>query len=137
VAARGLEGAVRFLGLVDDVPAVLSALDLVVLPSTQREGFPLSLTEAAMAGCPAIASRLGGIPEVIEDRQTGLLVPPGDVAALTDAIVELLSSAELRRRFGEAARIRARARFTSEAMVDQVGAIYRAVLGPSRGRGPA
>ena len=136
VAARGLEGAVRFLGLVDDVPAVLSALDLVVLPSTQREGFPLSLTEAAMAGCPAIASRLGGIPEIIENRRTGLLVPPGDATAMADAIVELLSSAELRKRLGEAARVGARARFTSEAMVDQVIAIYRAVVEPRRGFGP-
>ena len=134
VAARGLDGAVRFLGHVDDVPALLSALDLVVLPSTEREGFPLALTEAAMAGRPAIASRLGGIPEIIEDRRTGLLVPPRDAPALAGAIVELLSDAELRNRLGEAARMRARERFTSEAMVDQVLAIYRAVLGPSRGR---
>ena len=134
MAARGLDGAVRFLGHVDDVPALLSALDLVVLPSTEREGFPLALTEAAMAGRPAIASRLGGIPEIIEDRRTGLLVPPRDAPALAGAIVELLSDAELRNRLGEAARMRARERFTSEAMVDQVLAIYRAVLGPSRGR---
>ena len=133
VGARALEGAVRFLGRVDDVPALLSALDLVALPSTEREGFPLALTEAAMAGCPAVASRVGGVPEIIEDRATGLLVPPGNAVALADAIVECLSRAELRKQLGEAARLRARAQFTSDAMVERVIAIYRAVLGPSLG----
>ena len=83
---RGLGGAVIFTGFRTDVPALLAAMDCFVLASTRTEGVPQSLLQAAAAGVPLVASRIGGIPEVVEDGVTGLLVPPEDPAALAAAI---------------------------------------------------
>jgi glycosyltransferase involved in cell wall biosynthesis len=79
--------------------------DLFVMP-TRNEAFGLVYQEAAAAGLPAIGSRLNAVPEIIEDEVTGLLVPPGDVAALASALDRLISAPELRERLGRAARRR-------------------------------
>lgn len=92
----------------DEVPAVLASLDLLVLPSAYEE-LGSVLVEAMAAGVTVVASRVGGIPEVVLEGETGLLVPPGDVHALADALERLVADPELRARLGAAARQRATA----------------------------
>jgi len=102
-AELGLEDRVEFLGEVDDAAAVLARWDLLVLPS-RREGFGLVLVEAMAAGRPVIASRAGGIPEVVEDGVTGLLVPVDDVPALAAALERLAGDPGERVRLGRQGR---------------------------------
>ena len=110
VHALGLSAQVAFKGLAahDDIPQILQQADLYLLPSLQ-EGLPLSLLEAMAAGCPIIATRVGGIPDVIEDGRHGLLVPPADVEALKDALLRMNASVADAIRMGEAARERVHA----------------------------
>jgi len=127
----GIGDRVVFLGLRRDVPMVLAALDLFVQPSIY-EGFGLSLLEAMAAGLPVVASRVGGIPELIEDGRTGLLVPPQDPMALAGAVVRLLGDSEGARRLGEAAASRSRERFSLGRVADRVDALYRNILAMAR-----
>jgi glycosyltransferase involved in cell wall biosynthesis len=96
-AALGLDGAVRFLGYRSDVPALIAALDAYVLPSLW-EGLPLALLEALAGGKPIVATHVGGNPEVVEDGENGLLVPPRDPDALARAILALRADAAGRER---------------------------------------
>ena len=123
----GLGDRVLFLGHRRDVPAVLAALDLFVQPSLY-EGFGLSLLEAMAAGLPIVASRVGGIPELLEDGRTGLLVPPQDPAALARAILRLLRDRDLAQRLSGAARLRALDRHSMAQATESVDALYRRVL---------
>jgi len=127
----GIGDRVIFLGLRRDVPMVLAGLDLFVQPSIY-EGFGLSLLEAMSAGLPVVASRVGGIPEVIEDGRTGLLVPPQDPTALAGAVVRLLGDSEGARRLGESAASRARERFSLGRVAERVDALYRNILATVR-----
>ncbi len=87
------------------IPRYLQSFDLFVVPSlTDRESFGVAAVEASACGLPVIASRVGGLPEVVLDGQTGLLVPPGDISALAAAMARLLSEPELRARMGQAGR---------------------------------
>jgi glycosyltransferase involved in cell wall biosynthesis len=106
----GLEDSVQLLGERDDVPSLLAAADLFVL-STKSEAMPMSILEAMAAGLPVVAARVGGVPELIVEGETGLLVPPGDVEALAEALGRLVGQPELRCRYGHAARKRAEERF--------------------------
>ena len=103
--AAGLEAQVEFAGLVpyEQIPDELRAADLFALPSLQ-EGLPLSLLEAMASGLPVVAAAVGGIPTVIRDGDNALLVAPGDVAGLRDALVRLADDPALRTRLGAAAR---------------------------------
>ena len=98
----GLGDRFRFLGFRDDVGAVLGALDVFVLTSGQ-EGLGTSVLDALVAGAPVVASRVGGIPEMIDDGRTGLLAPAGDAAAFAGHIVTLLDDGPLRERLHAAA----------------------------------
>ena len=100
-ARLGLTEQVLFAGRIphERVPAMLSAADIVALPSL-AEGMPLSLLEAMAAGHPVVATRVGAIQEIIEDRSTGLLVPPGSSDALARAVNELLRDPDTARRLG-------------------------------------
>lgn len=113
------------LGYRSDAVAIMNAMDCVLLPSLGKEGLPLVLLEAALLGKPAICSNIPGNNEVVLDGVTGLLFPPGDVAALADRIDGLLSDRELLRRMGSTARERAGREFTIEAMTDRVEQLYR------------
>jgi glycosyltransferase involved in cell wall biosynthesis len=88
VRAAGLEQRVRFLGVRRDIPELMSAADAYVL-SSAWEGMPVVLLEAAAVELPVVATRVGGIPEVVEDGTTGLLVPPGDPVLLGDAMMRI------------------------------------------------
>ncbi len=127
----GIGDRVVLLGFRRDVPMVLAALDLFVQPSIY-EGFGLSLLEAMAAGLPIVASRVGGIPEVIEDGHTGLLVPPQDPAALAGAVVRLLGDQEGARRLGESAAGRARERYSLARVAARVDDLYRDILERTR-----
>jgi glycosyltransferase involved in cell wall biosynthesis len=123
----GIRERVVFLGFRRDVPVVLAALDLFVQPSLY-EGFGLSLLEAMAAELPIVASRVGGIPELIEDGVTGVLVPPDAPAALSEAILRLLRDRDAARRLGEGAARRARERHSLGTMAARVDRVYRDVL---------
>ena len=121
---RARPGArVLFTGLRDDVPAVTAALDVAVLPS-YREAQGLALLEAMALRRPVVATRVGGVPEMVEHEKTGLLVPPHDAPALADAICRLLTDHPLADTVARAGHDLAHARFSLGAMVGAVSAIY-------------
>ncbi|MEA2538331.1 MAG: hypothetical protein QOF11_2565 [Chloroflexota bacterium] len=119
----GIADRVVFTGRRDDVPAVTAALDVAVLPS-YREALGLSVLEAMALSRPVVASEVGGIPEMIEDGITGLLVPPHDPAALAAAIVRLLRDHPLADTLGRAGHDLVHDRFCIERMVAAVEQIY-------------
>ena len=123
--ARELRIAHRvvFTGRRDDVPAVTAALDVAVLPS-YREAQGLTILEAMALSRPVVASNVGGIPEMVEDGVTGLLVPPHDAAALTAAIVRLLTDHPYADMLGRAGHDLVHDRFCLELMVEAVASIY-------------
>jgi glycosyltransferase involved in cell wall biosynthesis len=106
VSRLGLQDAIALTGTRDDVPELLARADVFAL-SSRSEGAPLSILEAMAAGLPVVSSRVGGVPELVVDGETGLLVPPGDPAAMAAALGRLLADAGLRRRLGAAGRERA------------------------------
>lgn len=126
VRALGLEGCVRLWGRRDDVPRLLAATDVFVLPSLQ-EVTPLAITEAQLAGLPVVATDVGGIPELVRHGESGWLVPPGDARALAAALDAVLSDPGLARRLGEAGRAAALAERTWDRHWERLLAVYRAV----------
>lgn len=121
---HGLEDRVHILTQRDDVPNLQAAADVFAMPSLW-EGLPLAVIEAMLAGRAIVASRTSGIPEAIEDGVHGLLIPPGDVDALADALARLLSNPALRADLGKRARERAEREFTIDAMTDAYERLYR------------
>jgi glycosyltransferase involved in cell wall biosynthesis/ubiquinone/menaquinone biosynthesis C-methylase UbiE len=131
----GLADRVVFAGFQPDVYPYLAALDLFVLPSVM-EGFGIALLEAMAMRRPVVATKVGGVPEVVEDGVTGLLVPPADAAGLAQAIVSLAEAPDLRRALGEAGARRVRERFHVAKMARQIEAVYEEVLKGDPGVGP-
>jgi glycosyltransferase involved in cell wall biosynthesis len=123
-----IHNRVVFTGRRDDVPAVTAALDVAVLPS-YREALGLSILEAMALSRPVVASNVGGIPEMIEDGVTGLLVPPHDARALGAAIVRLLRDHQLADVLGRAGHDLVHERFCVEKMVAAIEAIYATAAG--------
>ncbi len=118
-----IEETIRFLGQRDDVPDVLAAFDVFVL-SSDFEGMPLAVIEAMGAGIPVVATRVGGIPDLIDDGAQGLLVPARDPDALAEAIGDLLSNPERARRLGAAGRERREREFDIDVAVRRVERLY-------------
>lgn len=129
----GISRSVRWTGFRRDVAAILAEADLFVLP-TLRDAFPTVLLEAFAAGVPVIASEVGGVPEIVEDERTGLLVPPGDEKALADAIDRALGDSSWRDRTAEAARTKVERDFSIDAWFNRLENLYSAVLRESSGR---
>ena len=123
----GLAGQVIFLGVRKDVPELLSIMDLFVLPSL-NEGMGMSLVEAMAMGLPVIATRVGGVPEVVTGGKTGILVPARDATAIAKAIVRLARDAKLARELAQAGYKKAHSAFGAEAMVDRISAVYQELL---------
>ncbi|ARU61902.1 hypothetical protein CBW65_13315 [Tumebacillus avium] len=123
---------VRFLGEVPQARRLLSGLDIVVQPS-HAEGLGLVPIEAMLAGCPVIASDVGGLPEVVVHGRTGLLVPPQEAVALADALQLLLQKADWRIRLGQAGQRRAEEHFTRTAMIEATLREYRSVIAKRQG----
>ncbi len=120
----------HFAGLETQMERFYAAIDVKVL-ATHFEGLPLVLLEAMAAGKPVVASCVSGIPEVVEDGKTGLLVPPRRPAALAAALGELVDRPDLAHRLGQAGRARVQADFSDAAYVRNVAALYRRQLGSS------
>lgn len=127
IRALGLEARFRFLGFRTDVAEILRAVDVVALPSS-AEGFPLAVLEAMATGCAVIATPVGGVPEVVSDGDTGLLVPPGDVDALISALNQLVASPERRARLGAAGRQRIEERYAIDVFARAVQNVYDRIL---------
>lgn len=120
----GLTSAIAWVGHVDDARPWLAAADVVVHTSVQPEPFGLVVAEAMMQSRPVVAFRQGGPAEIIVDGHTGTLAPPGDVAAMTTAVVTLLRTPALRETWGAAARARALQHFTVPEMVRRLESAY-------------
>jgi glycosyltransferase involved in cell wall biosynthesis len=121
---HGFADRVHILLQRNDVPDLQAAADIFVMPSLW-EGLPLAVLEAMLAGNPVVASRVSGIPEAVGEGEEGLLVPPGEVPALANALRKLIESPDLRREMGERASRRGRAQFTVGAMADNYLRLYR------------
>ena len=128
-ARLNLESAVEMIGAAEraTVLARLQRASVAVL-SSHTEGMPVSLMEAGACGVPVVATRVGGIPELIEDGVTGILAECGDAAALADAIARLVEDPLLRKSMGQAARRRIVARFSLTAQVDSLLAMWSRIL---------
>jgi glycosyltransferase involved in cell wall biosynthesis len=123
---------VVFTGFRPDVPRLLNAAAVTVLPSLS-EGLSNVVLESMAAGVPVIASRVGGIPEALTDGVTGLLVPPSDPTAVADAMCRVLGSPDLANRLGEAGRRHVTDHFSLDRMVADATGWYLRLLGESRG----
>jgi glycosyltransferase involved in cell wall biosynthesis len=113
ISALGLSDRVRLAGERHDIPELLATADVFVLPS-RSEGLPVSVLEAMAAGLPVVASRVGGVPELVQDGKTGLLVEPGDPEQLAGALGRLAADRRLRHRLGARGRARAQQAFDLE-----------------------
>lgn len=118
----GIESAVHFAGYRADLAGIFAASDLAVI-SSENEGTPVSLIEAGACGCPGVSFDVGGVSEVV-GSDAGLLVPASHVAALGEAIGSLVADDELRRRTGEAARTRMRARYGIDRLIEDIDSLY-------------
>ena len=127
-AGAGAGDRLRLLGFRDDLPTVYGAADVVVVPSTRPDPLPNAALEAAAAGCCVVASGTGGLREIVRDGVTGVLVPPGDPAALARALADLADDPERRARLGRAAAADVRERFAPERLAPRVMEIYDEVL---------
>lgn len=132
----GLGERVIFTGARSDVPAILGAMDLFVLPS-DTEGMSNALMEAMAAALPAVATRVGGVREILGDGAAGILVAPGDLEAMTAAVSSLLEDPARRRAMGKAGRDRIAKGYSVGAMVSATRRVYdRARSGRGRAEGP-
>jgi len=127
----GLGEHVRFAGWHDDVFGALSALDIFAFPSL-NEGMGKALVEAMYMGLPCVATRVGGIPEIIEDEENGLLVPPQRPDLLAASLLRVADDPDLASRLGSAAARRARA-YSVERMIEDIEALYEELLNQSKG----
>jgi glycosyltransferase involved in cell wall biosynthesis len=125
----GIADRVRIVGHLVDMPAALAAATVAVFPVTDPEAFGRAAVEAQAMGIPVIASALGGYTETIADGETGLLVPPGDAAALAGAVQRVLAmSTDARKGMGEKGAARARSRYSVDALQTATLRVYQGLL---------
>ena len=137
IRQSGIEDSVELLGWIpyDQVPAFLRTLDVFALPSL-FEGFGVAAVEASAAGLPVVASNVHGIPDVVKDGRTGLLVPPRDATALANALTHLIDDETLRRSMGSAGRQYVSERYDWRLNTEQMARLYGQVLRPNGKRVP-
>lgn len=128
--ALGIDRVTEFVGWVPHprVPEYLRRLSVYVAPSVHEESFGVAVLEASACGIPVVVSRVGGLPEVVQDRITGYLVPPGDPVALADVLERLVLSRELRDTMGAAGRGFVLERYTWDATARTVEDLYDRIL---------
>ena len=127
---------VHFLGFRPDAARLAGACDVAVMPSIEREGLPKAILESMALGLPPVVTDVGGLPELVEDGKCGLVVPPRDAEALRDALRALAQNADLRRRFGAAARARIEGPFNFRHTAEKTLALYRRLLDSDAGTVP-
>jgi glycosyltransferase involved in cell wall biosynthesis len=125
--ARGLADRI-VTGFRRDVPEVMAALDVLVLPSVRSEAFPQVIPQALAVGTPVIGTAVGGIPEIVRDGETGRLVPPADAAALAAAILDVLRDPGRARAMARRGQALVQERFTFEASMRATTAVYEELL---------
>jgi len=122
-----------FLGYQQEVAALYAAFDALVLPSS-NEGTPVSVIEALAARTPVVATRVGGVPDVVREGEDGFLVDTGDTEALAERLARLADDPQLRERMGDAARDRVLPRYAVARLVDDVDRLYRSLLSEADSR---
>ena len=123
-AELGVADRVALVGFRDDVETIYGAADLIAVPSTAPDPLPGAAIEAAAAGCVVLASAHGGLPEIVRDRETGRLLPPGDAGALARAAAELLDDPAAQERIGAAESLEVRERFAPARLIAAVQDLY-------------
>lgn len=127
VKRLGLEDRIIVRENVLEIEEYLQAADLALYTS-ESESFCLSILEAMFFGCPSVATNVGGIPEVIEDGRTGILVPFGDSSAIAGALESLIADKDKRQAYGKAARAEALRRFSADAIIHRYEELYRRLI---------
>jgi len=127
VRQLGLDGRVRFLGWRRDLERIYADLDLVALTSA-NEGLPVSLIEGMAAGRPVVATRVGGVPDLVEDGVTGYLTPSGDPASVAEAVAMLLADPQRRQMMGQAGKERVYPTFGAERLLENIDRLYTDLL---------
>jgi len=131
----GLSDSIVFAGMRSDIPQILHASEVVLLPSIYGENLPTVLMEAGGCGRPVVASDVGGISDIVADDETGLLVSPGDSRGIAAAVNRLLDDPDLGQRFGQAARIRMEKLFDARSWARSLHSVYEeAIAAKSAGR---
>ncbi|MBI3637208.1 MAG: glycosyltransferase, partial [Candidatus Rokubacteria bacterium] len=128
VREAGLEREIIMTGFRRDVPEVMAALDVLVLPSTRSEATSQVIPQALAVGTAVVASAVGGIPEIVRDGETGRLVPPGDAGAIASAVLDLLRHRERAQALADAGRALIQRRYTVDAMMQATTEVYRELL---------
>ena len=123
----GIARSTYFVGYQPDVAGYYRLFDAFLLPSV-NEGTPVSAIESLASATPVVATRVGGVPDVVTDGVDGFLFESGDTEAAAERLAALALDPELRRRLGEAGRVRARERYSVERLVDDVDRLYRSLL---------
>jgi glycosyltransferase involved in cell wall biosynthesis len=135
VTQLGLEPWVRLAGFREPVAPWFALMDLVVLASYANEGVPQALLQALAMAKPVVGTTIGGIPEVVLEGETGLLVPPRDPHALTAALDRLRTDPDLCRKLGDRGREVVMERFSLEQMAAEIEAVYNVLAGSREGQG--
>ncbi|HYC83380.1 MAG TPA: glycosyltransferase, partial [Candidatus Paceibacterota bacterium] len=123
IRERNLSSVVHLLGRVDNARDYLKAFDIFALPS-RKEGFPYALLEAGAAGLPVVTTKVGGIPEIITDQETGILIEPKNKEALAEALLSLLTDSKLRDKLGSGLQQKVQREFALETMISQTRQLY-------------
>ncbi|HEX7591676.1 MAG TPA: glycosyltransferase family 4 protein [Candidatus Limnocylindrales bacterium] len=133
-AELGIASRVRFLGVLPhaEIAPLLADLDIFAMPS-RREEWGVAAAEASASGVPVVATRVGGIPEVVADGETGLLVPPENPEQLAAALARLIADSDLRARLGAAGRRKIEAEFRWEDCVERMERVYAGVISDAHG----
>jgi glycosyltransferase involved in cell wall biosynthesis len=127
-AKLGIESMVEFTGFCNDIPGMVASLDIVVHASTTGEPFGQVIIEGMAAGKPVVATNGGGVPEIVEDGKTGVLVPMSDVQAMADAICRIIADPQRATEMGRLGRKRVIENFTSDQTARRVEAVYEEML---------
>jgi glycosyltransferase involved in cell wall biosynthesis len=127
IQALGLADDVIFAGFVDDVAQFFAAINVFAFPAREPEGFGMAVAEAMAAGVPVVATRLGGVIEIVEDGKTGRLIPAGSVEELTAALLALLRDSADRARMSAAGRAKVAEQFNLERAVGELQSLYLAL----------
>lgn len=128
VKRLGLWHATEFLGIRRDIPAILLHLDLLVLATTTQEAFGRVIIEAQAAGVPVVATKVGGVVDIVEDEKTGLLVPPADPESMAQAIIKIFKDKEVAQRLAENAYKKVKEKYNVELMVKSTLDVYKDAL---------
>jgi glycosyltransferase involved in cell wall biosynthesis len=131
VEAARLRDRISILGFVDDLPAAMAALDIALYSALESDGMSRVLFEYLASGVPVVASRVGVVPEILEDGRTALLVPAGEPGPLGEAVARLLDDPARRREIGAAGAALVHARYSGARLAERLTAMYRSVAGPS------